>query len=412
MIELPKEPVPTKTGILMTEFSDLGRRRAVAVTTPVWGGQSGVTSFFKKLLGAFNVWLWLFVFLPTLAAGVYYFGIASDQYMSETRFIVRSQAPSAAIGGFGAFLQNTGLSRSQDDTFSVHDFIMSRDAVKDLEKHDDLRAVFDGPGADFLSRFPNVFTGASFEALYEHYKEFVDLDYNSSTGLTTLKVRAYRPEDAQNISLALMKDSEQLVNKLNERAEADALKTAHDEVALAEKRVTDVQEQLTAYRLREQMLDPKTTSTGIYDTLKQITAARVTAATELAELQKDQPGSPQIPMLRTRVSTLDQQIADEQAKVSGQGKSVASQMSEYERLTLGQQLAEKELASAEQFMQTAREQAQNQQLYIEHVVQPNLADYPLYPKRVTSFLIVLATSLVAYGIAWLMIAGVREHAAA
>jgi capsular polysaccharide transport system permease protein len=63
-------------------------------------------------------------------------------------------------------------------------------------------------------------------------------------------------------------------------------------------------------------------------------------------------------------------------------------------------------------MQTAREQAQNQQLYIEHVVQPNLADYPLYPKRVTSFLIVLATSLVTYGIAWLMIAGVREHAAA
>jgi capsular polysaccharide transport system permease protein len=402
-----------KIGNSMTELSDRGRRLSTAVTAPVWtGAKPAATRWMKRLFGAVNIWLWVFVFLPTLIAGIYYFGIASDQYMSETRFIVRSQAHVDTGGGLGSLLQGVGLSRSQDDTFSVHDFIMSRDAVRSLEKNNDLRDVFDRPGADFVTRFPGLFSGDSFEAMFKHYSHFVDVAYDSSTGVSTLQVRAYRPEDAQNISLALMAYSEQLVNKLNERAENDSLQTARHEVALAEQREADIQNQLTGYRLREQMMDPKTTSTGIYDVLKQITAARVTAATELADLLKDSPSSPQIPMLKTRVATLDKQIEEERTKISGQGNSVVSKLSEYERLSLQRELAEKSLASAEMSLQTARIEAQNQQLYIEHIVQPNLADYPLYPKRIVSFLTVLATCIIAYGIAWLLIAGVREHASA
>jgi capsular polysaccharide transport system permease protein len=398
----------------MTELSDFRRDRTTTLEQPGWAGvrPKHIGKFAKALFGAVNIWLWVFVLLPTLVAGIYYFGIASDQYMSETRFIVRSQSHSSSAGGLGALLQSTGLSRSQDDTFSVHDFIMSRDAVSFLDKNDHLRDVLDRPGADFVTRFPNLISGNSFEAMYKHYTNFVDVTYDSTTGVSTLQVKAYRPEDAQNLSLALMTYSEQLVNKLNERAESDALQTAHREVALAEQRVADVQSQLTAYRLQEQMLDPKITSTGIYDALKQVTAARITAATELSDLLKDSPNSPQIPSLKTRVATLDKQIEEEREKISGQGDSVVSKLSEYERLSLTRELAEKSLASAELSLQTARIEAQNQQLYIEHIVQPNLADYPLYPRRIVSFLTVLATCLIAYGLAWLLLAGVREHASA
>ena len=44
--------------------------------------------------------------------------------------------------------------------------------------------------------------------------------------------------------------------------------------------------------------------------------------------------------------------------------------------------------------------------------QPNLADYPLYPKRVNSFATIVVSCLLLYGIAWLLVAGVREHASA
>ena len=63
-------------------------------------------------------------------------------------------------------------------------------------------------------------------------------------------------------------------------------------------------------------------------------------------------------------------------------------------------------------MRQAQVDAQRQQLYLETIAQPNLPDYPLYPKRMVSFSMVLATCLLAYSIAWLLIASVREHAAA
>ncbi len=59
-----------------------------------------------------------------------YFGvIASDVFFSESRIVLRSPQRQAA-SGLGTFLQGAVLIRSQDDTFSVHDFMLSRDALK------------------------------------------------------------------------------------------------------------------------------------------------------------------------------------------------------------------------------------------------------------------------------------------
>ena len=102
-----------------------------------------------------NIWFWAIVGVPTLAAGVYYFAIASDLYLSEAKFIVRSPKQVQA-SGIGALLQSTGLGRAADDTAAVQDFVMSRDAVRKLEQHDGLRAVFSRPEGDFATRFPGI----------------------------------------------------------------------------------------------------------------------------------------------------------------------------------------------------------------------------------------------------------------
>jgi capsular polysaccharide transport system permease protein len=73
---------------------------------------------FKARLASANVILWLTVILPTALAVVYFGLIASDVYISESRFVVRSPQR-AAQTGIGALLQGTGFSRSQDDTYSA-----------------------------------------------------------------------------------------------------------------------------------------------------------------------------------------------------------------------------------------------------------------------------------------------------
>jgi capsular polysaccharide transport system permease protein len=366
----------------------------------------------RRLFRSVNIWLWAVVGLPTLAAGVYYFAIASDLYLSEARFIVRSPKQ-VQTNPIGALLQSSGLARASDDTAAVQDYMTTRDAVRKLEQHNDLRALFSRPEGDFVTRFPGLlFWRHDFEALYRSYDHFVSVETDNTTGVTTLNVKAYRPEDAHMIAAALLEYSEELVNELNERARRDALDLASREVDRAEQRIAQIQDELTAYRVKQKMLDPKTASSGVLELIAQMSTAQATARAQLGELMKNSPNSPQIPLVKTRIDSLDKLIAEERAKLSGQSDSVVAALTEYERLTLDRELAEKQLASAFTSLEAARIEAQRQQLYLETIAQPNLADYPLYPKRAISFAVVVASCLIVYGIAWLLVASAREHAAA
>jgi capsular polysaccharide transport system permease protein len=264
-----------------------------------------------------------------------------------------------------------------------------------------------------ISRFPGaLFWRKDFEALYKAYSRFVTVDVDSGSGVSTLQIKAYRPEDAQRIAAALVKFSEQLVNTLNERARRDALSAFQGEVATIEKKIADIQSQLTAYRIKQKMLDPKSAAAGPVELLGQMNAQLASAKGQLAEVMKNAPSSPQVSLMRTRIGSLEKLIAEERSKVTGDTNSVVTAASEYERLDVQRLLAEKTLASALASLESARLEAQRQNIYIETIAQPNLADYPLYPRRLVSFATVVATCLLAYGIAWLLIASVREHAAA
>ena len=118
----------------MAETSQLDRVRSLAraVAADV-GVRPRAGRRIRQLFRSQNPWFWAIVGLPTLVAGVYYFAIASDLYLSEAKFIVRSpkQVQTSSIG---ALIQSTGLARAVDDTAVVEDFIMSRDAVRRLEQ--------------------------------------------------------------------------------------------------------------------------------------------------------------------------------------------------------------------------------------------------------------------------------------
>jgi capsular polysaccharide transport system permease protein len=392
---------------------DLVRRSDAMRDAAVVGGVPGRTAsriggFFRSL----NIWFWAIVGLPTLLAGVYFFGIASDLYLSEVKFVVRgpSKGPVSAIS---AMLQSAAASSASEDTFAVHEYLMSRDAVRRLEREDDLSNLLSRPEADLVSRFPGIlFWRHDFESLYKSYGRFVSVEVDGNTGVSNLQIKAYRPEDAQRIAEALLQFSEQLINTLNERARHDALSVFQRQVETTEQEIAKIQDQLTTYRVKQNMLDPKTAAAGPVELMAQMNAQLANSKGQLAEVMKNSPNSPQIPLIRTRIGSLEKLIAEERTKITGDNNSVATALSEYERLNVQHMLAEKQLASAFTSLEAARLEAQRQQLYLETIAKPNLADYPLYPKRIMSFLTVVVSCLLAYGMAWLLIASVREHAAA
>ena len=58
---------------------------------------------------------------------------------------------------------------------------------------------------------------------------------------------------------------------------------------------------------------------------------------------------------------------------------------------------------------SARSEALRKQLYLERLVQPNLPDKAVEPRRIRSVLMVFVLGLVAWGVISLLVASIREH---
>lgn len=349
-----------------------------------------------------------FVALPMLLATIYYLLLLSDQYVSETRFVIRSMS-SGGIGSIAVMTQTQGLTRTEDDTHLVNEFLQSRDAVRLLAEKDKLLAALDRPGADIFYGYPTILSGSTREDLYEHFSSFIDVSYKGATGITTLKVRAFTPEDAQRLTTALLGHAEDVVNQLNRRARADAVRFSEAVAEVAERRVITAQQKLADFRNRELIMDPGKQSAATLDLVNTLFGERLGLQTALAETQTATPDSPKIRAIQNRLKAIDQQIDSLQAGLAGNKESMASKLAEFERLNLERELAAKSLTAALSSLESARQDAARQQLYLERVVQPNRADKSQYPKRFLSLAIVFAVCLAIYWIVKSLADVVLQH---
>ena len=347
--------------------------------------------------------------LPTVLASVYFFFIAADQYESEAKFVVRSAVRPELSGGL-AFLVQLGLARSQDDSFIVQDFMTSRDAIERLRSKLPLEAIFHREEADFLARYPSVLYGPHKERFYRYFQSMVSLAHADKSGISTLDVRAFRASDARNIALELLLLSEDLVNRINERLQADTVGNSLTELRAAQARLIEAQTALTDFRNRELMVDPIQNAVALAELIARLSGELAVVQTQIAEMKLSAAGSPQLIGLQRKATALEEQIAHERARIAGDTGGLAARIAAYERLSLEREFANRMMNSAETEVVRARAEAARQLLYLERVVEPNLADYSTEPKRIRTVLTVLAANILLILIGWLFLSGVREHA--
>lgn len=359
-----------------------------------------------------RAWRWrypfLFVVLPTLLAAVYYGLIAAPIYLSESKFVVRYTAPPAS-NAFGSLLNSAGITRSQDDTFSVQDFLQSRDALARLEQAVDVRGIFSTSQADWFARFPQPWAGSSFESLYRYYGSRVKVTHNATSGITTLTTTAFRAQDTYALNKALLDFGSALLGRMNERAREDAVRFAQSEVRDAERRLVAAQGAITTFRNRQEMVDPGRISTTMLDLIGRLASELATARARLTETSASAPDSTALPLLSSRISALEQQIGIERAKLVGSDVSVAPRIAEYEGLVLERELASKMLTSTANSLDAARADARRQQLYLEPVVAPRQPEEAELPYRSLTIIVVFVSAAISFVIGWLVLAAARDY---
>ncbi|MGI4731976.1 MAG: hypothetical protein ACRYFW_09535 [Janthinobacterium lividum] len=356
-------------------------------------------------------WFAIFVIVPTLVVALYQAFIASDVYVSESRFVIKAPSQKQAqLSTIASLIQTTGLSGGQEQTNEVMDYVRSRNALADLAKRVDVGAVFSSPDADIFSRYPLPFVRNRFENLYKYFGKMVDthLDHDTSTAVLTTK--AFTPDDARALNVGLLDLSEDLVNKLNARAQGKAIQEAQRYLNEAQARLRADRVLLRQYRNSSELLDPAKQATGVLEVSNVLVGQQAALRAQLQAMRRVAPSNPSIAALRDRIAAIGVQIAAQNGRAVGTGSGIASKLTQYENLSVEQEFATQMVTAASTNLEQARTEAQKQQFYLERVVQPNRPDLALLPKRIQSVFFVFATALCIYLIGWMLIVGVLEHA--
>jgi capsular polysaccharide transport system permease protein len=225
-----------------------------------------------------------------------------------------------------------------------------------------------------------------------------------------LTVRAFTAEDAYKINHALLDMSERLVNTLNDRSRHDLIDFADHEVKIASDRAKDAAMALFTYRTGQAVFEPDKQAMAQLEGVAKIQQELVTTETELAQLKKLSPDNPQIGGLTDRTEALRKAIASEASKVTSDRGSFSARAPNFERLALDVDFADKQLGVALAELESARAEALQKQVYLDTLVQPNLPDKAMQPKRLRSMFTFLIFSVVGWAVAGIIIASVREHA--
>jgi capsular polysaccharide transport system permease protein len=350
----------------------------------------------------------LTVILPTLLATIYFGFLASDVYESQSQFVVRSPERQSS-SGLGVLLKSVGFANAGDEIFVAQDYVQSRDALRALNRDGSVLRAYTLPGVSIFDRFNGFGWNGSFEDLYDYFQGKLAVEHDTTSSITTLSVSAFTAEDALRMNQRLLEQSETLVNRLNSRGQADLVEFARREVDEARKAASTAAASLAEFRNRSGVIDPERQAAVQLQMISKLQDELIGARVTLQQLRAIAPQNPQIPVLQTRIGSLEQQIAAESGRVAGGSRSLSRDAVQYQRLQLEREFSDRQLASALASLQEARNEARRKQAYVERIVEPHLPDEALGPRRLRGIFATLLLGLVAYGVLSMLLAGVREH---
>ena len=319
----------------------------------------------------------VFVLLPTIAAGYYFYVLATPMYGTKSEFIIQ-QAEASAGGGLGSLFSGTGLA-TQTDSTSVQSFLTSREAFLRLDEGFGFSDHFSSEEIDSIQRLPE---DASREAAYAVFRDRIQIGYDPAEGILKMEVTAADPESSQAFSEALINFAEERVDQLTQRVREDQMTGSIQVFEQAETRRRETLAELVAIQETTQRADPVAESAALQQRITNLQIELDQERINLASLNSlSNPLESRVQGTEATIALLEGQISSLRGQLSaGDGGSIVSQNARLRE-------AEENYASALLNFESARTQmdlslieANKQVRYLSVSVSPIAPDRPTYPK--------------------------------
>jgi len=356
------------------------------------------------------------VAVPNLVVTVYFCFFASDQYVSEAKFTV-SSGVIPKMDGLGSVTGLPPISIVQD-TQVVTSYVQSRAMVEQLEGTIGLRDIYSSKSIDWWARFRK---DKPIEKFTDYWEKMCDTSISFPSGIVTLTVRAFSPEDAKRIADAVVSRSENLINDLNERMRNDTILASERDMEHAVQDLGQARMQMEFERNAEGLIDVGQTSGALTDLISGLEGDLLKAQQEYqTELRYVTADAPQMKVLSSRITTMQSQLEQLKTQLTSQteqnvspsdDKALSGKMTKFAELDLNERIAEKRYALSVATVEAARMMSERKMLYLHEIVAPALSQDPEYPKRWLDVGMTFLASVIAWAVSVGAMNFVRDHMA-
>lgn len=360
--------------------------------------------------------LWSFVLcalLPIMAATAYYMTIATDRYAARAGFSIRGIDTSAGIDGIGALTGLASSGSTTSDSYIVLSYLASRELVEAVDAELDLRGVYSSAEIDPLSRLAR---DANVEDFLKYWNRRIHTQFDPSSGIIEFEVQSFSPTYSRDISDAVLRLTQALVNDLSANARRDALRFAREEVELQEVRLRDALSAIRDFRASEQSVDPSASAALEIQLIASLESRLIDLNARISALRQTlDEDAPSLNALRRNAEALEAQIVERRRAIGnnvldGAGISaVTQQLALYEELEVERSLGQQAYASALVSLEQARRDADRQQRYLAIHLRPQAAQSAEYPRSLRNLLVLGFALISAWGIGALITYSVRDH---
>ena len=374
-VQLPQTVPAAKTTLPSTELSPAERR-----SREIQEIQRDIARRRRRKLSLLAARLAFFVMLPTLAAGYYFYSVATPMFSSKSEFLVL-QADGGVGGGVGGLLSGTQFATSQD-SIAVQGYLQSKEAMLRLDAEAGFKAHFTQETLDPIQRLES---DPSNEEAYSTYQRNVKIGYDPTEGVVRMEVSAADPEVAAEFSRKLISYAQEKVNNLSQQKRADQMSESEAALTDAEAKRRAAQQNLVLLQQQGSVLDPEGVVVSLRQQISTFEIQLEEKRLELAALQdnarpnraKVSGAEADIRRLEAVITSLNNRMVD----ASAGENSLAS-------LRIQIQMAQADLAtrdlmlqSALQQMETTRLEANRQVRYLTTAVEPVPSQEPSYPRK-------------------------------
>ena len=351
----------------------------------------------------------LSLLVPNAIAIAYYSYFASDQYESEVRFTVRSSTPAL---GRDQLAKVTGIPAAKivQDTQIVVNFIKSHEMLDVLQKKINLNDIYGLETTDWWARLP---ADATAEETLEYWEDTISTSVNPSSGIVTVKLRAFKPEDSVLLLREVLDASEKVVNQVNDRIWKDVSGTAQVNFDSAKLQLKKARESLADARNKSGILSVEGSNLIVSNLITTIEAEKLKLQqrydSQVAVVSKS---APQLKVLQREIESKEKQIIELNAKLAGEqksGQNLADVSQDLSQLQLAQDLAEQQFSASVKTIEQVQFVSRQQLLYLDSFLSPRVAEEATYPKRWLRISVIFISSLVLWGTALTLLHLVRKQ---